>query len=269
MPEAAAEGSMKENESGLKITPFMEVFWQDKMRAAFPEHFHDHYVIGCLLRGQRAFRMGGRGGKLAGRQIMIINPGQAHSCRPEGKAPASWLALHFPARVMAAFAGLEGRAPFFKNQILTDEPLLEKLLALAENSSAKDAGEFLSGVCKRAKPIPAWEKSPEAPIGPLHRLAERPGGRISLGDLAQKAGMGKFAFLRKFKSETGMSPCRCLEAMRLNLVKKKLMEGWPISGCAQNFGYCDQSHLTRQFTRSFGFTPGQLRGACLKRGSGK
>lgn len=269
------------NKAGLefKISPFLriELFWQDKMGAVYPSHFHDHYVIGCLLRGERIYHHSGNWGKLGQYQIMLINPGQIHRCQSHGKTSASWLALHFPVKTLCSLVKSEREntsPPFFPFPVLSDHPALEKFLAPAYSPCEKNARELIDHIWA----IPAQSSSEKEESGFLQsrknesglltairditrQIKSEPWQNIGLDEMAHRANMGKFTFLRKFKDMMGVSPCRYLDLLRLNLVRNRLYQGQSLSQCAQIYGYYDQSHMHRQFKANFGFTPGHLQKA--------
>lgn len=251
----------------LKISPLMEFFWQDKMSPDFPNHFHDHYVIGCLLRGERFFQCGGIKGRLFQNQIMIINPGQAHKCESYGKTPSSWLALHFSVQALRSLTNSkndEKSIPFFKPLIWSDNIALEKLLSLSADLTEKKAKELLNYLFenqkREAEPNPSRNSFPTYINLIYQNFKLQPDKYPSLEEMAYKVNMSKYTLIRKFKDLLGISPYRYLEIIRLNLVRQQLCKGRSLSQCAQSFGYYDQSHMTRQFTNIFGFTPG-----CLKK----
>jgi AraC-like DNA-binding protein len=56
-----------------------------------------------------------------------------------------------------------------------------------------------------------------------------------------------------------MPPHAWLVARRLRLARRMLEGGSAIAETAAATGFADQSHLTRHFRRSLGFTPGAYR----------
>ncbi|MCU0870323.1 MAG: AraC family transcriptional regulator [Burkholderiales bacterium] len=84
---------------------------------------------------------------------------------------------------------------------------------------------------------------------------------ISVAALAGIAGLSEAHFARAFKQTTGVAPHRFLMDRRLERGKRMLADTeLPIAAVAAACGFADQAHFTRQFTRTFGATPGVLRG---------
>ena len=84
---------------------------------------------------------------------------------------------------------------------------------------------------------------------------------VDLDTLAAIAGTTKFRLLRRFRAEVGVTPHQFLVSVRVAHARRLLAVGTPISEVAANAGFADQSHLTRQFRRRLGLTPGRYRQA--------
>jgi AraC-like DNA-binding protein len=82
---------------------------------------------------------------------------------------------------------------------------------------------------------------------------------VSLDTLAAIAHLSPFHLLRTFRKQVGLPPHEYLNQVRFRQAKKLLAEGHSISEVAHVTGFADQSHLTRQFKRMIGVTPGQYR----------
>jgi AraC-like DNA-binding protein len=80
-------------------------------------------------------------------------------------------------------------------------------------------------------------------------------GTLDLATLARQAGVSRFQALRLFKLRYGLPPHTYQLSMRLALAQKALREGQQAVQVAAQYGFFDQSHLTRHFKRLFGVTP--------------
>lgn len=78
----------------------------------------------------------------------------------------------------------------------------------------------------------------------------------SIARLAQKAGLSREAFTRKFTRRFGISPHAHSVVARLNDARRQLRSGAALADIAVACGFFDQSHLARHFFRVFGTTPG-------------
>ncbi|MCC9607848.1 AraC family transcriptional regulator [Blastopirellula sp. JC732] len=90
---------------------------------------------------------------------------------------------------------------------------------------------------------------------------------LSLDQLAQQAGVSRGHFVRLFRQTLGESPKQYLMKLRLERAKTLLASPTQMElsvlQIAQSCGYCDQSHLSREFRQAFGVTPGAFRQSLL------
>ena len=82
-------------------------------------------------------------------------------------------------------------------------------------------------------------------------------GTIDLATLAKQVGVSRYQALRLFKRRYGLPPHTYQLSVRLALAQKALREGHPPVQVAAQYGFVDQSHLTRHFKRLLGVTPAQ------------
>jgi AraC-like DNA-binding protein len=60
-----------------------------------------------------------------------------------------------------------------------------------------------------------------------------------------------------FKREVGLTPLAYRNQVRLGHARRLLLRGAPAADAALAVGYADQSHLSRQFQRVVGVSPGR------------
>ena len=84
--------------------------------------------------------------------------------------------------------------------------------------------------------------------------------RLSLNELAAKAGLSVWRFSAVFRKHAGVSPHRFICLQRLRLVQTLLANGESLASAAQVAGFYDQSHLCRHFKSTWGMTPSQYVG---------
>ena len=78
---------------------------------------------------------------------------------------------------------------------------------------------------------------------------------MDLTSVAKQTGMSRFRALRVFKNWYGLPPYNYHLSLRLGRAQKSLREGLRPAAVAVEYGFVDQSHLTRHFRRLFGVTP--------------
>lgn len=74
--------------------------------------------------------------------------------------------------------------------------------------------------------------------------------------LEQIAGTDRFTIARHFRRAFGTSPDRYRTMRRLALARTAIEGGLPLARAAADAGFADQSHMTRQFKKTYGLTPG-------------
>jgi len=89
----------------------------------------------------------------------------------------------------------------------------------------------------------------------IAHVSDNLGQPLAIDDLADRAGMSRAVFHRKFKSATTMSPIQFVKAMRLNNAAMMISDGATISQAAMNVGYVSSSQFSREFKRLYGQSP--------------
>ncbi|HEY1798934.1 MAG TPA: GlxA family transcriptional regulator [Stellaceae bacterium] len=89
---------------------------------------------------------------------------------------------------------------------------------------------------------------------------ERLDERLSVERLADHAAMSPRHFARAFAAETGMTPAKAVERLRLEAARERVESGGePIEGVAARTGFGDPERMRRAFLRAFGQPPQALR----------
>src|SRR5712664_1885995 len=86
------------------------------------------------------------------------------------------------------------------------------------------------------------------------------GKPLSVEELANAACLSPRQFSRVFRAETGLSPAKGIENLRLEAARLMLEQGrLPIETVAIQAGFGDRERMRRSFTRAFGQTPQAIR----------
>ena len=114
----------------------------------------------------------------------------------------------------------------------------------------------LEGVTREFKPA----SSALGPYPELFKVIEfvesSYGKKVTVADMAEKAGLTIRTFERQFKRRYSISPIAYLKRVRINMACRKLAQGnQTIAEIAQECGFCDQSYLTKEFARMMRVTP--------------
>lgn len=83
---------------------------------------------------------------------------------------------------------------------------------------------------------------------------------LSVDELAEAARLGPRQFSRIFREETGQSPAKAVENLRLDAARTMLEDGrHSLDSVAQETGFADRERMRRAFLRAFGQPPQVIR----------
>ena len=106
-------------------------------------------------------------------------------------------------------------------------------------------------------------KAPSGRFGPLLTWArEHLDQPLTVEDMAEQAGMSSRHFTRAFISETGATPSKAVERLRIEVARQRVQSSSEaIERVAQSTGFRDPERMRRAFIRAFGQPPQSLRRA--------
>ena len=94
----------------------------------------------------------------------------------------------------------------------------------------------------------------------IAHMTRRLGKTVTNAEMARTTGMSPRAFERSFQREYGLPPQQYLKRLRIQTACRLLVETREsIAHIGLRCGFADQSHLTREFRRVTGLTPGSYR----------
>lgn len=83
---------------------------------------------------------------------------------------------------------------------------------------------------------------------------------LTVERLAEAARLSPRQFSRAFRAETGQSPAKAIEKLRVEVARQMMEEGQhPIDVVAQQAGFTDRDRMRRAFLRTFGQPPQEIR----------
>ena len=106
-------------------------------------------------------------------------------------------------------------------------------------------------------------KAPAGRFGPLLTWArEHLDAPLTVETLAEQAGMSSRHFARAFIAETGTTPSKAVERLRIEVARQRVQSSSEaIERVAQSTGFRDPERMRRAFIRAFGQPPQSLRRA--------
>lgn len=241
----------------------------ENIRQPFPNHFHDHYVVGFIAAGGRTMSCANREYELHTGDAVLLRPGQNHACLALADQAMNFCSLNISEEVirdLICAVGGENASLNFNSPAVSDDTLcaqIERLnrLILTEAIQAEKqeallqlASRLLERHCTPAAPAHSTESAEIARACAFIDLNYA--SHITLDDICQSALMSKSTLLREFTRAKGITPYRYLETVRINNAKRLLEKGVSPAEAALSAGFSDQSHFSRYFRQFIGTSPG-------------
>jgi len=255
MPDSALRVSRHPAAPGLEAVRGVGV------AADIVRHAHARLVVGLCLGGGRRIMAGGGVFEAGPGQGFVIPPGVAHACAPAGDAGHSYVVLAASA-VCFPPGRRDGGTVEIWPRVWSDRQAAQLLVATAEAVSKGDARAlaFFGALATRLDLRPA-------PLPPLHPATRRakavidaaPAEPVTVADLAGLAGVSPYHLERLFRRDLGVPLLDYALSRRVALAALRIGDGEALCEAALAAGFCDQSHLTRQFRRRMGVPPGKFR----------
>lgn len=243
----------------------------------FPNHFHEHYVIGFVENGERRLFCKNSEYIIGNENILIFNPGDNHACIQSNESTLDYRSFHISKQVMLELAKeITGKKelPGFSKNVLCDEELVFYLRPLhqmvIDGSSEFEKEENLLLMItllieRYGQPfkncIPECREEIEIACRYIEQHYAEP---ISLYQICKCSNLSKSTLLRAFTKSKGVTPYRYLQTIRINKAKKLLEQGIPPIEAALQTGFSDQSHFTNFFNMFIGLSPGVYREIFIK-----
>lgn len=239
----------------------------------YGRHWHSTYGLGLLEQGaQRSASGCGNVDAYAG-DLIATNPGEVHDGQPLGGPSRRWRMVYFDAGVMAAMNGDVAADVALTRPVIQDARLGDMLRRLFNRlddwrtaSPAARAAELLAceeslaevcGLLRNGHSTAAPSHEAAANVKQVRdRLADELLAPPTLAELAAMTGLSTYQVLRRFEKAYGVPPHAWLVLQRSERARHLICHGTGLAEAAAASGFSDQSHMTRIFTRQFGFTPG-------------
>ncbi|WP_158501552.1 AraC family transcriptional regulator [Vitiosangium sp. GDMCC 1.1324] len=245
----------------------------------FAPHTHDGFAIGVIERGVESFRCRGQMQHAAAGSVVVVNPGDVHTGQSGEEEGFSYRMLYPDAKLLADVATeLSGRiqgVPDFRSPVIEDPEIATRIralhAALERPSSALERQSLLLATLaplvsrhSEARVAPRVERPEHAAVRrALDYLEAHPGENVTLEELARVAGLSVFHLVRVFRRERGLTPHAWQLQVRIRRARELLVRGMPPGQVAAELGFTDQSHLTREFKRRIGVTPGRYAASAI------
>ncbi|HTC09859.1 MAG TPA: AraC family transcriptional regulator [Acetobacteraceae bacterium] len=238
---------------------------------AFDPHRHDTYAIGITLSGVQSFDYrGARADSTAGYAI-VLYPDEMHDGRAGAAEGFHYRMLYLEPRLIRDALGQRARAlPCTPHAVQRDPRLLVVLrLALDDLSRPLESLELDQAVLSLSEALLALDPSARgrSEVITCAIAVERARAfldahlsrTVASEELEAETGLDRYTLARQFRRRLGTSPYRYLVMRRLDRARARMRAGDSLAEAAFASGFADQSHMTRQFHRTYGITPGRWR----------
>ena len=235
----------------------------------FPCHFHEHYVLGLVEKGERVLSLRDGEYAIGEGSIVLFNPGDSHACVQSDGGTFDYRGVNISKEVMLDLAHeVTGRRELtgFSRNVICDEEAgcclrcLHEMVMSGEGGFGKEEALLLLVsllIGNYGQPfescIPECREEMEKACEYMEQHFME---RIYLDQICRHAGLSKSTLLRAFTRSKGVTPYRYLETIRINEAKKLLAWGIPPVEAAVRTGFSDQSHFTNYFNQFTGLAPG-------------
>lgn len=242
----------------------VEAWFQGK---AYGMHRHDTYAIGRTLAGVQSFQYRrSRRDSLPG-NTLILHPDEAHDGQAGTDEGFRYRIVYIEPSLFQEVLG--GRAlPFVEGGVTTDPRLAAATGTLLQSvGQPLDPLEQAGAIAELAHALAAVAGLPDARGTADYAAARRARDYLrehctrplKLEEVEAATGRDRWSLSHDFRTFYGTSPYRYLTMRRLDVARRLLIAGEPLSSAAIGAGFADQAHMTRQFAQAFGITPGRWR----------
>ncbi|HGH4621851.1 AraC family transcriptional regulator [Enterobacter cloacae] len=231
----------------------------------YEPHRHDTYAIGRTLSGVQSFHYRGSQQHSLPGGTMVLHPDEVHDGEAGTTDGFQYRMLYIdPALIQKILGGKP--LPFIPGGITSDPRLFaatESLLKAPEE--AVDTLEEEDALYDLASTLAIVGGQRVRRCAFDYRRTERAreyiqtefSQNITLETLSAVSGRDRWSLSRDFRALYGTSPYRYVTMRRLEYCRRLIEKGLSLAEAAVEAGFSDQSHMTRQFIKTVGISPGR------------
>lgn len=250
----------------------LEILQADYKNQHFSRHVHEGYCINIITSGAQHFYRSGENHLAPQNSIVLVNADQVHDGYKATDEGWSYHAMYPTPEMLSVVSKELGNrrndAPWFPEPVIHDLYMANKLhhlFSLLEHSDnvLERETHYLSTLTdlvgrygKQNQTLAKLGKEPQAVQQVRDYLDEHFSENISMQQLASATHLSPFYLTRLFHKVVGLPPHAYQVQRRINHAKKLISRGVKLSDVAVDCGFTDQSHLSHNFKRSLGTTPG-------------
>ena len=237
---------------------------------SYPQHAHDGYSISLVTEGAHRFVIEGETMTAMPGEIRIIHPYEEHATQE-----STW--SHINLSVETAWVErhaieMDVERPVLFARLIRDEglrDLLKTLHVAHDDRRAEVADDTLRAIIHALLAKHLFVSKGDQMVtltGDMIQAREYIHAHahdtaLNLEEVARRAHMSKYHFLRRFKQAFGRTPHRYLQNIRIDCVRRAMVRGESLSEVAHACGFYDQSHMIKTYQKFYGHTPGAIQRA--------
>ena len=242
-----------------------EVFHARFVRHAYPRHTHDDWTVFIVDDGAVRYDLDRRARGVGPALVTVLPPHVVHDGRPASDAGFYERVLYVDTDVLGPH--LIGSAA---DEPDIDDPALLRSIqrlhgALDRPEDPLEAEELMGRVGERLRshlkdrPDPTPALSDSVIAAALRDLLDAHlTQNVTLAEAAGAIDVSTPVLVRAFRRAFGIAPHQYVVGRRIELARKRLLDGEPAARTAVEVGFHDQAHLTRHFRRHVGATPARF-----------
>jgi AraC-like DNA-binding protein len=238
---------------------------------AYDPHRHDTYAIGYTVGGVQSFDYRGTQVDSLCGHVIVLHPDETHDGRAGTETGFRYRMVYVEPRLIRA--ALRGRArtlPFVRTAAMKDTRLMAALRPALDELDRPleelERDQIVLGIAEALLSLDAGAAAGSSPgacavsVERTRQFLDANFDRVvASNELEALTGLDRYALARQFRALYGTSPYRYLTMRRLDRTRALVRAGHPLADAALASGFADQSHMTRQFKRAFGLSPGRWR----------
>jgi AraC-like DNA-binding protein len=255
------------------LLPGVEVLQAHYTRYRYAPHWHDAACVAVVGTGAAAFDCGRARHVAPAGSVFVIPAYEVHTGEPAADAGLGYQVLYLYPGSLAGFLRdadvsepvlLPSPADLVRYDSAAAGPLRRFHRAMTGPASPLERQHALMTAALAVaaeyghmpRPVRTFSREHPAVQRARDYLHAHPAEAVTLSDLAEVSGLSMYRLARTFKTETGLAPHAYQVQLRVLRAKRLLAAGHGIAETAVQCGFFDQAHLTSQFKRHVGITPG-------------